>query len=62
MYHYYLASTNQTTYEHRKGSYAQYLWRPFDAETWFSNFKQHIFQKKNPKPYFEPLELYDPDT
>ena len=60
-YHVYLASTYQTTYEHRKGTYDAYYWRPFNTRSICRNFFQRVFTRMNPRPYFEPLELYDPE-
>ena len=60
-YHYYLASTFQTTYEHRKGNYAAYLWRPFDSGSLLANLKQRVYPKHRKLPIFRPLEEYVPE-
>lgn len=60
-YHYYLASTFQTTYEHRKGSYSQYFWRPFDTGSKLRNLKERVFTKKSQFPIFNPLEQHLPE-
>lgn len=60
-YHYYLGFTFQTTYEHRKHTYANYLWRPFDSGSCWSNLRQRVFTKKSAEPIFNPLELHLPE-
>ena len=62
LYHYFLASTFQTTYEHRKGSYSKFQWRPFDSGSCFKNLAQRVFARKSESAIFDPLEPHDPDT
>ena len=60
-YHYYLGSTLQTTYEHYSGTFSSYFQKPYSTGSAFTNLKQRIFIRKNPRPFFEPMEVHEPD-
>ena len=62
LYHYYLSSTYQTTYEHSKGTYKRYLWRPFDTKSCWQNFINRVFTKKSKRPIFDPFDEYNPEV
>ena len=55
VYHFYLGSTFQTTYEHRKNTFRDYFWRPFDTGSLLSNLKQRVFTRKSPVALLNPL-------